>query len=204
MSASRGTTARKILGSIGVIGAAFAVAGLGTFGTFTDSTSVDTTIASGTLSIDVGAPGGVKKTIPVLTSEFMPGDSLSRALNLENTGDVALSSISLANSASPSSGLVTDQANGLQLILERCSRSWTRGGTTELPTYTCAGTRSTLYTGPAISTRALSAPNSLSPGGTDNLVFTLSLPTTAGNDMQGLSAAVNLVFTAVQAPGAGR
>jgi hypothetical protein len=201
LSGTSGTTTRRILGSIGIIGAAAAVAGLGTFGTFTVSTSVNTTMTSGTLSIDVGAPGGIKKTVPVLTSGFLPGDSLSRALNLENTGNVALSSVHLANSASPSGPLVTDAVNGLQLTLERCSRAWTAGGTTQLPTYTCAGTRTISYTGPAITTAPLSAPNSLAPGGEDNLVFTLSLPSTAGNDMQALGATVNLAFTAAQAPG---
>ena len=195
------TATRKILGSIGALGAAAAVAGLGTFGTFSDSTSVDTTVTSGTLSIDVGAPGGIKKTIPVLTSGFLPGDSLTRALNLENTGNVALSSVNLATSASPSGPLVTDQVNGLQLTLERCSRRWTAGGTTELPTYECDGTRTILYAGPAISTAALPNANSLAAGGTDNMIFTLSLPTTAGNGMQALGATVDLAFTAVQAPG---
>jgi hypothetical protein len=201
LSSTSGTTTRKIIGSIGVIGASAAVAGLATFGTFTDSTSMDATVASGTLSIDVGAPGGIKKTIPVLTSGFLPGDSLTRALNLENTGNVALSSISLASSASPSGPLVTDQVNGLQLTLERCSKHWTAGGTTELPTYACDGTRTTLYAGPAISTAALPNANSLAAGGTDNMIFTLSLPTTAGNDMQALGTTVTLAFTAVQAPG---
>ena len=195
------TATLKILGSIGALGAAAAVAGLGTFGTFSDSTSVGTTVTSGTLSIDLGAPGGIKKTIPVLTSGFLPGDSLTRALNLENTGNVALSSVNLATSASPSGPLVTDAVNGLQLRLEQCSRAWTKGGTTELPTYTCDGTQRTLYSGPVISTAALPAPKSLTPGGEDNLVFTLSVPTTASNDKQALGATVSLAFTAVQAPG---
>src|SRR5688572_7928698 len=94
--ARKRSTARKIIGSLGVIGTAAAVAGLGTFGTFTDSTSVDTTIQTGTLSIDLGAPGGVRHTIPVSTAGFLPGDSLTRAINLENDGTVGLSSVHLA------------------------------------------------------------------------------------------------------------
>ncbi len=44
------STARKVVGSLGVIGAAAAVAGMGTFGSFADSTTpVATTIQSGTL-----------------------------------------------------------------------------------------------------------------------------------------------------------
>ena len=77
-------TARKVVGSLGVIGAAAAVAGMGTFGTFTDSTTpVATTIASGTLAINVTQPGF---TVPVTTSNFVPGDSMTRAVNLINDG----------------------------------------------------------------------------------------------------------------------
>jgi hypothetical protein len=195
--------ARKILGSLGVVGVAAAVAGLGTFGTFTDSTGVDTTLQSGILSIELGAPGGLK-TIPVLTSNFLPGDSLTRAVNLENDGDVALSSVSLATTADPSNALTTDPLNGLQLTLQQCSRAWTKGGTTDLPTYTCDGTTRTFYAGPVVSTAALPTPNSLNPAAEDNLIFTLSLPSSAGNEMQRLSTTVNLAFAAIQAAGTAR
>ena len=81
------STARKVVGSLGVIGAAAAVAGMGTFGTFTDSTTpVATTIQSGTLSIDVSQQG---YAVPVTTTGFVPGDSLTRAVNLVNDGNVA-------------------------------------------------------------------------------------------------------------------
>ena len=70
---AKSSTARKVVGSLGVLGAAAAVAGMGTFGTFTDSsTPIAATIASGTLDIDVTQPGF---TVPVTTSNFVPGDS---------------------------------------------------------------------------------------------------------------------------------
>lgn len=203
MRGDRRNFAGKILGSLAVIGTVGAVAGLGTLGTFTDSTSADTIVETGTLSIDLGVPGG-PKTIPVTTSGFLPGDSLTRAINLANDGNVALSSVALATTATSSNALVTDAVNGLQLTLEQCSRAWTKGGTTDLPTYTCGGTQRTLYSGPVLSTDALPSPRSLAPGGTDNMVFTLSLPTTAGNDMQRLSTTVSIAFTAFQAPGGPR
>lgn len=196
--------ARKVVGSLAVIGTAAAVAGLGTFGAFTDSTSVTTNVQSGVVSIDLSAPGGIPHVIPVSTTGFMPGDSLTRAINLRNDGTVALSSVSLATTASSASALTSDPVNGLQLKLEQCSRGWTRGGTDALPTYTCAGTTRTLYSGPVISADALLAPKSLNPGATDNLTFTVWLPTTAGNELQTLSATVNIGFTAVQATGGAR
>ncbi|MGY1634928.1 TasA family protein [Geodermatophilus sp. SYSU D01186] len=189
---------------MGAIGTAAAVAGLATFGAFNDRASVATTVQSGELNIDIGAPGGLANTVPVSTAGFIPGSSLTRALNLDNTGTVALSSLNLATTATPTSALVTDKVNGLQLTLEQCSRRWTRSGTDDMPTYTCEQTQRTLYSGPVISTAALPAPNSLRPGSTDNLVFTISLPTTAGSHMQGLTATVNLGFSGVQAAGRAR
>ena len=200
-AAGRRSTTARILGSLGILSTAVALSGLTTLGSFTASTSVSTTVTSGILSLDVGVPGGVKHVIPVTTAGFAPGDSLSRPLNLENKGDVALSSLRLATTAAPASVLVTDPVNGLQLALEQCSRRWTEGGTATAPTYTCEGTRRTLYSGPLVSTADLPSPNSLVPGGTDHLVFTISLPTAAGNEFQTLSADVTLVFTGIQAPG---
>ena len=50
--------ARKMVASFGVLGAAVAVAGLGTFGSFTDSTTpIAAEVATGTVSIDVDAAG---------------------------------------------------------------------------------------------------------------------------------------------------
>jgi spore coat-associated protein N len=45
------TRSKKLLLSIGVLGAAASIAGLGTFATFTSSTSASHTISSGTLSL---------------------------------------------------------------------------------------------------------------------------------------------------------
>ncbi|MGY1798252.1 TasA family protein [Blastococcus sp. SYSU D00868] len=115
------TRTGKVVASVGALGVATSVAGLATFGTFSDSTSVDTAVQSGTLSIDLGAPGGVPHVIPVRTDDFLPGDSLTRGINLENDGTVALSSVHLATTAGPSSALITDPVNGLQLTLTACS-----------------------------------------------------------------------------------
>ena len=94
------STARKVVGSLGVLGTAAAVAGMGTFGGFTDSTApVATTIQSGTLSIDVSQQG---YAVPVTTTGFLPGDSLTRAVNLVNDGNSPLGSVTLSSSATVS------------------------------------------------------------------------------------------------------
>jgi predicted ribosomally synthesized peptide with SipW-like signal peptide len=196
------STARKVVGSLGVIGAAAAVAGMGTFGSFTDSsTPVATTIQSGTLNIDVTQQGFA---VPVTTAGFVPGDSLTRAVNLVNSGNVALGSVTLNTTAAAPSVLTTDATNGLQLAVKSCSVPWTQAGTATAATYSCTGTERVLGSGPVISNVTLSNPASLAAGATDYLTFAVSLPTTAGNTFQGQSAALSLVFTGTQRTGTAR
>jgi hypothetical protein len=199
---ARRSTATKIVGSLGVIGAAAAVAGLGTFGSFTDSsTPVATTIESGTLSINVTQQGA---TVPASTTGFVPGDSLTRAVNLVNDGSAALGSVTLSTTAAASSVLTTDTTNGLQLAVKSCSVPWTQGGTASAPTYTCSGTERLLGSGPAVSSMVLSNPASLAAGATDYLTFAISLPGTADNTFQGKTAALSLTFTGTQRTGTTR
>ncbi len=200
MARKNGNT-RKVIGSLAIVGTAAAVAGLGTFGTFTDSTTpVSTTVQTGSVDINLAQPGGAV-AIPATVSGFLPGDSMSRAVNLSNNGSSALSSITLSSSSTASNALVTDGVNGLQLTLKSCSVAYTQNGTTA-PTYTCSGTEKTVYSGPAVQTNSvLSGLNSTAAGGTDNLVFTVSLPTSAGNTFQNLSAPLSITFTGVQRNG---
>ena len=195
---TRTNTTRKVVGSLGVLGAAAAVAGLGTFGTFTDSTTpISTNVASGTVDINLTTAG---YAIPATTSGFVPGDSMTRAVTLTNTAaSSALSSVTLGTTATVSSILDTNVTNGLQLNVKSCSVAWTQGGTASAPTYTCAGgTVTDLGTTPVVSNRTLAGLNSLAPGGTDYLTFTISLPTAADNTFQGKSSTLSLVFTGTQ------
>jgi hypothetical protein len=194
--------ARKIIGSLAIAGAAAAVAGLGTFGTFTDSTTpVATTVSTGAVDINLTQQG---YTVPVTTSGFVPGDSMSRAVDLSNDGGTALSSVTLASTASAATALTTDTTNGLQLALKSCPQSWTQGGTAAAPTYSCSGSTTTLYSGPAVTSSALAGAASLAVGGVDHLLLTVSLPTTADNGFKSLSSTLNLTFTGVQRTGAAR
>jgi hypothetical protein len=199
------STTRKVVGSLAILGTAAAVAGLGTYGNFTDSTTpMNTTVGTGTLSINLAQPGGAV-AIPVSTTGFVPGDSISRAVNLINDGGSALGSVTVASAVtSPASVLTTDTVNGLQLSIKGCSVAWTQGGTPTAPTYTCAGTERTLGSGPAVSNMILNNPASLVAGATDYLTFAISLPAAADNSFQGKSAALSLTFTGTQRTGSAR
>jgi hypothetical protein len=199
------STTRKVVGSLAILGTAAAVAGLGTYGNFTDSTTpLNTTVDTGALSIDLAQPGGVV-AIPVTTTGFVPGDSMTRAVNLINDGGSALGSVSLtAQVTSTANVLTTDAVKGLQLSVKGCTVAWTQGGTPTAPTYTCSGTERTVLTSPIASAGSsvpLTSPASLAAGGVDNLVFSISLPTAADNTFQGKSATLSLTFTGVQRTG---
>ncbi|MET0764658.1 MAG: TasA family protein [Blastococcus sp.] len=199
-------TARKIVGSLAVIGAAAAVAGLGTYGNFTDSTTpLNTSVDTGTLSINLAQPAAAV-AIPAATNGFVPGDSMSRAVNLINDGGAALGSVSLTTAlTTASNALTTDGVNGLQLSVKACSVAWTQVGDPAAPTFTCSGTQRSLLSGSASPrTTDLVNASSLAAGGVDYIVFTISLPATAGNNMQGLNAGLSLTFTAAQRAGTAR
>jgi hypothetical protein len=203
---TRSRTARKVLGSLGVVGAAAAVAGMGTFGTFTDSTApLNASVTSGTLSLDLNATNSTA-TLPMNATGFVPGDSISRSVDLANTGNLAFAGISMTSTATASSLLDTDKANGLQLSIKSCPVNWTETVTNGVATYTCSGTvpATTIASGSAVSNATLSNIASMNAGGTDHLVVTLTLPAGADNTFQGKTSALSVAFTGTQKAGTNR
>ena len=157
-----GTAARRrwwvLLSALTAACAAALTAGV-TFGTFSDAATSGTQLGIGTISIGLTRPGG--PLTPLVASSFYPGDSVSQELTLSNDGTSTLGALRLTTSATPSSVLTTDAVNGLQLTVSLCSRRWTAGGTPAAPTYTCAGTSATLYSGPFVVDRALTGLDTL-------------------------------------------
>lgn len=194
---ARRLTLAKVLGSVGVVGAAAAVAGLGTFGAFTDSTApAPVSIQSGIVSIDLSAADGTA-TVPLDFGGVVPGSSVTKALNLVNDGDSALASVRLATVATQSSVLDTDAVNGLQMSVRSCSVAWTND--------TCSGSvRTLLAAGPVVRDAQLADPASLVAKATDHLAVTLSLPATAGDAFKQKTSGLALTFTATQRAGTGR
>lgn len=194
------TTTRKILLTVGAVGLAASIAGLGTFATFTSTTSASQTVASGTVAISLGATGAATNRLTVNASAIVPGDTMQRSVTLTNSASADLASITLTTTASPSSLLDSDTTSGLQMVIERCSVAWVEGGTTPAFTYTCAGTTSTVVASRPIIGSALAMSNltATTAGATDNLRVTLTLPTSAGNTLQGLTSTITYAFTGTQ------
>lgn len=202
---------KKLLLSLAAVGVAASIAGLGTYATFTDtaSTTSDPTISTGTVDINLGAEGTADNRLSVGASGLVPGDSLQRRAKLTNAGNQNLASVVLTTSASASSLLTTDATNGLQMKIEKCTGTigWTESIGAPY-TYTCdaavpadnLGVRSTVLASRAIigADLALTGMSSLTAAGSDDMVVTVTLPSTADNTFQGLSSTIDYTFSATQ------
>lgn len=189
------TTTGKLIASASLLGAAAAVAGLGTYGGFTSSTEASTTLTNATMEIDMVANGG-SNNLQLPATGLLPGDKVQRLITLANSGTAELASITLTTSPIAASVLTTDTTNGLQIVIESCDQAWTAG--VEGAGYTCGGTKkSVLGSRPAIGSNiALASLGAVTGGQKDNLLVTQTLPTTAGNTFQGATATVSFAFTA--------
>jgi len=190
--------ATKLLATLAILGVAAGIAGLGTYASFTSSTSAQAqNLSSGTVSLTLGSTD----RLTVSASNLVPGDTIERAVDLTNNGSAGTSSvgsITVTTNATTSSLLDTDATNGLQMQIDNCSTAWTESGPPY--TYTCSGTQTVaLASAPVIGANAaLSNMSSVTAGNTDHLRVKLALPTTAGNSFQGLSSVIDYTFTAEQ------
>ncbi|WP_166140736.1 TasA family protein [Nocardioides ochotonae] len=193
----RRRTATKVFASLALLAGAASVAGLGTFGAFTDTTTADQKVSTGTIDL-----GDLKGSISEPVSGLVPGDwierrvTLTRAANSERFG-----SLTLTTSVSEVKGAVTDPTNGPLLAVDACSVPWVdQDGTAEL---TCGGET----TGVVSSRSALGrfdlkdALPALNDHATAHLRITLKLAETAGNEYKNASAKVRFTFDAGQLGG---
>jgi hypothetical protein len=202
------TRSRTLALGLAGLGVAGAMAGLGTYATFTGTTSASDTIATGTVSIALGTAGSADNRLTIGASGLVPGDTVQRRVKLTNaSGNENLASVVLTTSASPSSLLDTDATNGLQMKIEKCGGllGWLEAGAY---TYTCnqlipgdnAGLRTTVLAQRAVigTDLALSSLSSLTNGSTDDMVVTMTLPSAAGNTFQTKTSTITYLFTATQ------
>jgi predicted ribosomally synthesized peptide with SipW-like signal peptide len=191
---------KKVLLSLGALGMAASIAGFGTYASFTSTTSASQIVASGTVTIALGATGASTNRLTVNASGIVPGDTMQRSFDLANSGSQSLASITLTSTASPTSLLDTDATNGLQMVIDKCSVAWTEAGSSPAFTYTCGGATSSVVASRAVigSSLAMSNLGSTTAGATDHLRLTLTFPSAAGNTFQGLSSTISYAFTGTQ------
>ncbi len=174
--------------------------GLGASAAFTSTVADTEAVSSGTVVLGLGADGTAANRLSVDATNIAAGDNIQRAVDLDNLGSLDLASITLSTSATTSSLLDTDTAQGLQLTIDSCSVPWTEAGTAPGYSYTCGGVESTLIsTRPVIqSGMAFAAAEASIAGGTTHLRMSLDLPAAADNTLQGQSSVIEYEFTGVQ------
>lgn len=188
----------KIFASVVLVGGAASVAGLGTFGSFTDTTSVDQSVGTG--KVDIGLTQHATAGTTVAAVNLVPGDTVQRAVTLTRSSDTEkFGSVLMSTTAGTTNVLSTDTTNGLQVKVDQCSVAWVKAADSSL---TCSGTTTAVIaarpvTGAnldlATATTALNA-----VGAASNLRLQLVLPATADNTFQGLSNVVTFKFDATQ------
>ena len=200
-TARRRSRGRKLLLTIAVLGATASIAGLGTFATFTSSTSASHTVSSGTVTIALGATGASTNRLNVDATAIAPGDTIQRSVDLIDQGTINLASVTLTTAASSSSVLDTDATNGLQMVIDKCSQAWTESGPPY--TYTCTGSTSSVLSSRAVIQTGVTLSNlsSVTAGSTDHLRVTLTFPSGAGNSFQNKSSTIQYTFTGTQRAG---
>jgi predicted ribosomally synthesized peptide with SipW-like signal peptide len=203
---------KKILLSLVALGAAAAMGGLGTFAAYTSTTSASLNVTTGVVQIALAA-SGTGNRMSVAATGVLPGDTVSRAVDLTSTSTDALASVKLTTTAPvTSSALNTNGTNGLQLLIQRCSVTWTETANTSPQTgytYTCSGTTTTVLgsaSTPVIQTAtaftglaATAGPGNVAPT-MDHLVITATLPaaTTEAQVPQGAQSIIVFTFDAAQ------
>jgi spore coat-associated protein N len=183
----RMSTSAKILLSLASLGTAGAIAGLGTYATFTSTTAATNQVTAGKVAIALGSPA-TGSLLSLSATNVVPNDTINRVVDLTNTSTDPLASVNLTTTATVSSVLDTNTTDGLKLTITACSlvAGWTVTGTAPAQTYTCpAGTINTVFANANIITTtgggvALTSLNALTTAGptTDHLLVAITLPST--------------------------
>lgn len=188
-----GLTRRRVLGGIATIGAASAAAGAGTMAYFSDTeSSTGNTVSAGTL--DLKADGGDSAVTTVSVGNAAPGDSNSGSTTLKNSGSIAGSVDLVFGSASnsegdnPESEGDTSSPGDLGAVLEV---TVSVGGT-----QVRSGTFNSVFDGSEAESNV-----ALAAGGSKDLTIDWSLPTSAGNDIQGDSVSGDITIQLNQTDG---
>jgi spore coat-associated protein N len=199
-SAAR-SSSTKILASVVLVAGAASVAGLGTFGAFTSTTSASENVGTGKVVIGLTQHATLGTT--VAATNLVPGDIVQRAVTLTRSADTeAFGSVKLTTAGSTANLLTSNISDGLQLAIDQCTGgTWTKAASTNDLTCTGGTVTSIVATRPVVGSNLdLGAATTALNGGTakSELRLTLSLPGTADNNYQGLSNTISFTFDATQ------
>jgi hypothetical protein len=159
-------------------------------------------VSAGTVAIALGAAGQATNRLAVAATGIVPGDTIERTVDVLNTGSEALGAFSLDAIATSTSLLDQDAVDGLHLVIDKCSVPWTESGAAPAFTYACGGVTSQVLASQAVASPiGVLSGISLNAGASNHLRFTLALPQSAPNAMQGLTSVLEYSFTGTQRSG---
>ncbi len=199
MNISTRSNVVKLFASVALVGGATGVAGLGTFGALTSTTSASEPVSTG--KVVLGLTQHATQGTTVAATNLVPGDTVQRAVTLTRSTDTeAFGSVRLTTTAANANALTSDATNGLQLSIDQCSTGWTKAATTS--ELTCSGTVTNVLAQRAVlgSALDLSAATTTLNGAAaaSNLRVSLALPVAADNSFQGLTNTLTFTFDATQ------
>jgi spore coat-associated protein N len=118
-------------------------------------------------------------------NNMIPGDSVTKTLQVKNTGTVGFNyTIATAAESATPSLLWVDQVNGLQIKV--------------------TGKNGVYYSGSISGLINKSSTLALATNTIENLSFQIALPETADNNFQGLAENIKFTFNATQIPGSNK
>ena len=190
--------------TFGVTLIALGVLSFNAWASFSSAVSTSHAVGSGTLVLDLTPNNQVNRLARAYdASDVAPGDTMQRALDLNSSGTVSMSAVTLETTATTSSLLDTGNGNtadALQIVIQKCSVAWTEGGVGPAYTYTCGGATSTVLA----STPIIMAPTTLSNinlSGTNHLRVTITFPSGDDDTFQNQSSVIQYTFAGVQRAG---
>jgi len=144
--AARTRNAKRWAGAAGCIGAAAAIAAHAASANFSGGSNVDQSGATNAGNLYLTVPGAGSTNRMALTVDGLYPAALDnstpwreRVVDVTNAGNLNLATYSITSQASASNALTNQTGQGLLMIVDECSNTWTEGGTVAEPTYTCGG-----------------------------------------------------------------
>ena len=203
MSTTVRRNAVKIFASVALVAGAATVAGIGTFGAYTDTTTADASVSSARVQVlmDGGDSG-----VAVNASDMVPGSKIVAPITITRGADSSQLDHLKVDTRITSVNALSDV---LRLSVDSCSKAWSVSGSS----LTCSGTQKSVAADVKVSDLASigqvstkSGPTSswitsLNSGDAVYLRTTLSLPADAANPSSGLKTGIKWTLTGTLATG---
>lgn len=160
-----------------------------TYATFTDSATATSTFTAGTVRMTLNSTSGAYSFTALQSSNMKPGDVLYAPLTVANTGTLGFTYTMTSSSTNADGKALRDTLTlGAKLVAN--------AGACDATGYTASGT--TVITEAAISGAAIASARGLAASSSEVLCFKASLPSGAGDSLQGSTTTTTMTFSATQ------